>query len=540
MYIHENGTYRNIEIDEILQTQDPRRRYEFEKEFGISTREVFNLKGQIAQFGFTPTLQSYLKEKPRFLQNNEGWLHTRQQDGSYLLTKRSDLAKNQSGIIAKDFEKQYGISPQEFLTNIPSSSVDAIYTTEVNQTLANYLMRKKVNFISQPASWGAIPPYCPQPQPQPQRIVPQGQQTPKRSLDCKVRVECGKRCKQKLEKALGKTIPTYDDNNKYYANLGPSQMLELKKSNLFCGGAPLDCEYLVAANQNFLNTVREEAEDKTLQSKQYPNSDTYYIPLKEVHMKKLNLKGRFCKEFSPQKTGSNSVSYNPNLVYKIPANMHQNAHRENTSSASHLIQTPNYVDLTALYDSNIQPVDFYHDGENKPFDLFPNTVRRMPITIEGTTYPSSEHYFQSLKFKKGSPAWEKIVKSQAYGRLPGEVRNLTNSHKEDLSYEFQNPKMYHSRHKIDGMYRAIKAKYEQHKNFQEALKKTGSARITEFTDHPGGNPNIPIDEEWGRNRYTGKGRGLLGNLLMILRAEKIYNYHPAKIQSLIEELYSKP
>jgi ribA/ribD-fused uncharacterized protein len=122
---------------------------------------------------------------------------------------------------------------------------------------------------------------------------------------------------------------------------------------------------------------------------------------------------------------------------------------------------------------------------------------RHPINLDGITYKTTEHYFQSKKFK--GTKYEKIVRD---AKGPKGAANEGRDKKKPLRADWEQVKE-------EVMYTALKAKFSQHLKCREILLSTDDALIVE---------DSPYDYYWGWGKsHTGKNR--LGILLMKLRNE---------------------
>ena len=147
-------------------------------------------------------------------------------------------------------------------------------------------------------------------------------------------------------------------------------------------------------------------------------------------------------------------------------------------------------------------VVFY--GSRYPFYEFSNFYE-VPIVIDGEIWPSTEHYFQAQKFLNsetdipGEYVNEhvmnvRIAKSPARAARMGRDRSLPlRSDWEDIKDEV--------------MFKALAAKFTQHKDLYDLLISTEDALIVEHTEK---------DRYWGDGE-NGRGKSMLGNLLMRLR-----------------------
>jgi ribA/ribD-fused uncharacterized protein len=121
-----------------------------------------------------------------------------------------------------------------------------------------------------------------------------------------------------------------------------------------------------------------------------------------------------------------------------------------------------------------------------------------PIEIDGLVWPTSEHYYQGSKFTH-DPEWMEAIRTviRPYdawrmGRRP-EHPPRTDWH--DVKDEI--------------MLRAVRAKFNQHPNLQQALLATGEAVLVEHS---------PQDSYWG-DGGDGSGQNRLGKILMLVRLE---------------------
>lgn len=137
-------------------------------------------------------------------------------------------------------------------------------------------------------------------------------------------------------------------------------------------------------------------------------------------------------------------------------------------------------------------IHFYHKGE--PFYEFTNFAP-FPISLGGKVWPTSEHYFQAQKHF-GQPLAEEIRSTGG----PREAFVLGRSRAPRADW----PKV-----KDIVMYRAVRAKFGQHKSLRDLLLSTGDAELVEHTSN---------DNYWG-DGGDGSGRNMLGCILMLVREE---------------------
>lgn len=117
--------------------------------------------------------------------------------------------------------------------------------------------------------------------------------------------------------------------------------------------------------------------------------------------------------------------------------------------------------------------------------------------IDGKSYASNEHYYQSQKFVGN--ALEDIVRKC---KTPKEAKTLA-----AIEHAVQSPD-FHSR-KCDVMYKGLRAKFEQNLEIQEMLLNTGEQMLIENSDK---------DYFWGCGADM-TGLNMCGRLLMRVRTE---------------------
>ncbi len=138
-------------------------------------------------------------------------------------------------------------------------------------------------------------------------------------------------------------------------------------------------------------------------------------------------------------------------------------------------------------------IDFYsvgHEfGEFSNFALF-------PIRLKKRTWPTSEHYFQAMKFK--DRAIQERVRKQ---KTPMLAARMGRDRKLPLRRDWESAK-------VNVMREALEAKFTQHEDLRALLLSTGDAKLVEHTEN---------DSYWG-DGGDGSGKNMLGRLLMELRA----------------------
>jgi ribA/ribD-fused uncharacterized protein len=151
--------------------------------------------------------------------------------------------------------------------------------------------------------------------------------------------------------------------------------------------------------------------------------------------------------------------------------------------------------------SAVDDVRFYRANE-RPYGAFSNLFRRS-INFEGRVYPTAEHAYQAGKARK-EEVREWILSAPTPGLVAMAAHGL---YTWDIVPDW-------SQIKYDRMRQVLRAKFTQHDDLRQLLLSTGGARIVEA----GRVANV-VNCTWGE--VNGKGRNMLGLLLMELRTELI-------------------
>lgn len=146
-------------------------------------------------------------------------------------------------------------------------------------------------------------------------------------------------------------------------------------------------------------------------------------------------------------------------------------------------------------------VQFYRANE-KPYGAFSNLYKR-PIVFEGRTFPTAEHAYQAGKARK-EDVREWILSAPTPGLVAMAAHGL---YTWDIVSDW-------SKIKFDRMRQVLRAKFTQHDDLKQLLLSTGDSRLVEV----GSVANV-VNCTWGE--VNGKGKNMLGVLLMELRAELI-------------------
>ena len=131
-----------------------------------------------------------------------------------------------------------------------------------------------------------------------------------------------------------------------------------------------------------------------------------------------------------------------------------------------------------------------------PFGEFSNFSNH-PVVIDEKEWPTTEHYFQAKKFSESK--YEEEIRKL---KTPMEAKISGSDRKKPLRRDWEEVKN-------DVMYTALSAKFNQHQELMQLLISTGDSYLVEHTRN---------DRYWG-DGGDGKGRNMLGRLLMKLRDE---------------------
>lgn len=140
------------------------------------------------------------------------------------------------------------------------------------------------------------------------------------------------------------------------------------------------------------------------------------------------------------------------------------------------------------------PIYFYSVQE-QPYGCFSNFSAH-PFTLDGRSWPTSEHYFQAQKFV-GTPHLEEIRRAHS----PKQAANMGRERSRPLRPDWNEVK-------DDIMRRAVLCKFETHAAIRAILLDTSDEELVEAA---------PGDYYWGAGA-DGSGRNMLGQILMEVRA----------------------
>lgn len=138
-------------------------------------------------------------------------------------------------------------------------------------------------------------------------------------------------------------------------------------------------------------------------------------------------------------------------------------------------------------------ISFYRERDH---DGYMSNFYPAPIFLDGKDYPTTEHYFQAMKFADSEALVEKIRKQPS----PGQAARLGRSRSLPLRGDWESVK-------DNVMRKALFAKFTQHPRLKTMLMKTHPRRLVEHTKN---------DAYWG-DGGDGSGKNMLGFLLMELR-----------------------
>ena len=137
---------------------------------------------------------------------------------------------------------------------------------------------------------------------------------------------------------------------------------------------------------------------------------------------------------------------------------------------------------------------YFYGADEVPYGCFSNFSAH-GFDLDGSWWPTSEHYFQAQKFADARHA--DLIRRAA---TPLRAAQLGRDRSRPLRRDWD-------RLKDDVMRRAVAAKFAAHADICMILLSTGDEEIVEDTD---------TDHYWGRGR-SGAGKNMLGRILMRTR-----------------------
>lgn len=140
-----------------------------------------------------------------------------------------------------------------------------------------------------------------------------------------------------------------------------------------------------------------------------------------------------------------------------------------------------------------ESIEFYSpsNGDYGPFSNFSRHI----VRLDGKIWPTSEHYFQAMKFE-GTSIESKVRKASG----PGEAARLGRDRSNPLRKDWESVKG-------NVMRKAVYAKFTQHDDLRKLLLSTGDKKLVEHTER---------DSYWG-DGGDGSGKNMLGVILMETR-----------------------
>ena len=128
---------------------------------------------------------------------------------------------------------------------------------------------------------------------------------------------------------------------------------------------------------------------------------------------------------------------------------------------------------------------------------FLSNFSKHPVTIDGKRWPTTEHYYQAMKFT------DELHQEQVR-KAAGAKQSKTLAHSLPLREDWENVK-------YDVMLDALRAKASQYEFIRDALIESGDEELAE---------DSPYDYIWGLGK-DGSGQNLLGKAWMQVRKELI-------------------
>jgi ribA/ribD-fused uncharacterized protein len=141
-------------------------------------------------------------------------------------------------------------------------------------------------------------------------------------------------------------------------------------------------------------------------------------------------------------------------------------------------------------------INFYKTKD--PYGFFSNFSRH-PIELGGKTWPTTEHYFQAMKFESTDPVHAEEIR---LADTPAKAAKMGRMRSKPLRKDWESVK-------DETMRRAVIAKFFQHNDIGQDLVNTGDAELVEHTKN---------DRYWG-DGGDGTGKNMLGKILMEVREQ---------------------
>lgn len=145
---------------------------------------------------------------------------------------------------------------------------------------------------------------------------------------------------------------------------------------------------------------------------------------------------------------------------------------------------------------NNNTIYFYREYD--PYGEFSNFAK-YPITIDGVVWPTSEHYFQAMKFTD-NPEYQEQIRTTTSCTV---IKKLGRTRKVKLRDDWEDVKE-------EIMMTVLRAKFLAYDKLKDLLLSTGNKILVEHTTN---------DVYWADGGGDGKGLNRLGALLVELRNE---------------------
>lgn len=143
-------------------------------------------------------------------------------------------------------------------------------------------------------------------------------------------------------------------------------------------------------------------------------------------------------------------------------------------------------------------IRFGTSSGTNPYRVFSN-LYRAEFTLDGKTYPSVEHYVQSMKFTGSDDEYAERIRLQKNAAM---VVGMSRSKEHPVRADWEDVKMEYAR-------KGLAAKFAAHPELKKLLEKSTGEIEYEST----------VDSYWGIGA-DGKGENQLGVLLMELRGDE--------------------
>eukprot|EP00250_Pteridium_aquilinum_P026038 c3215_g2_i1 orf=1-525(-) len=113
---------------------------------------------------------------------------------------------------------------------------------------------------------------------------------------------------------------------------------------------------------------------------------------------------------------------------------------------------------------------------------FMSNFYQAKVLIDGKTWPTTEHYFQAMKFAGVDDALlERVRAADSPGKAAALGRSKKFRHRKDWNEGFVDKHGRFTRVKLEVMRKALRAKFDQHLDLKEKLLATGGRKLVERT-----------------------------------------------------------